>query len=357
MDEPRVRAFLPEQSGIEAAPGELSGRWAAEPAWPPNTATMALRLSAGALGDAAGQGVVAQRDRGVVGLATPEWVPFAAPTYPQEQSADDAGSLTFDSDVLGAPLGVLGTPVLSLRIAADRPVAKLAARLCEVTPDGRSHLVTYGVLNLTHRDSHAAPTPLAPGAFYDVRLPLYLAGRRLRAGSRLRLAISESLWPLLWPSPRPVTLSLDLAHASLALPVRAPLDAEPEMPIPLAKGSPSSGRGDPTIARRTRDDGTVEYEEVWPLAGGTIEATGTRLERSGANVDARLRPGDPASCRWRTWHTVCYARGDWDCTLEAEAELTADGATFHVRERLTAKRGEVVVFEREHRNAIPRDLM
>ena len=358
MDEPPLRAFLPEQSGIEASPGELAGRWVAEAPWPPKTWRRVLRLSRGGLGRGDPEvGVVEHRDRDVVGLATPEWVPFAAPTYPQEQSADDAGSLTFDSDPLDAPFDVLGTPVLSLRIAADQPVAKLAARLCEVSPDGRSWLITYGVLNLTHQESHATPAPLAPGAFYDVRLPLYLVGRRLRAGSRLRLAVSESLWPLLWPSPEPVTLSLDLAHAALALPIRSESAAEPAMPIPLASGQPSSGRGDPRVVRRTRDDSVVEYEEIWPLSGGTIEATGTQVERSGANVEASLRAGEPQSCRWRTWHTVRYVRDDWDCSLEAEAELTADGETFQLREKLTAKRGAAVVFEREQRNAIPRDLM
>jgi hypothetical protein len=158
-----------------------------------------------------------------------------------------------------------------------------------------------------------------------------------------------------------VTLSLDLAHAALEAPVRLAPAVEAPMPIPISPGQPSSGRGDPHVVHRTSDGGAVEYEEVWPLAGGTIEATATRVERSGANVAARLRPGEPQSCRWRTWHRVRYVRGaddaSWDCTVEAEAELTADATTFHLVERLTAKRGEAVVFEREHRSAIPRDLM
>jgi hypothetical protein len=363
MDEPGVRVFLLDQSPIEAAPGELRGRWVADPGWASVMAVRSLRLSpgrlgeSGRLGDAVGEGTATQRDRGVVGLATPEWVPFAAPTYPQEQSADDAASLVFDSDPLEALHDVFGMPVLSLRIAADRPVAKLAARLCEVTPDGRSWLVAYGVLNLTHRGGHAAPQPLTPGEYYDVRLPFYLTGRRVWTGSRLRLAISESLWPLLWPSPEPAVLTLDLASAMLTLPLRPVTEIEAESPIPPAPGLPSSGRGDPEVTRGTADDGAVTYTEVWPSGGGTIEATGTKLERSGANVEASMRPGEPLSCRWRTWHCVRYARGDWDCTLEAEAELTADAETFQLRERLTAKRGEAVVFEREHANAIPRDLM
>jgi len=357
MDEPRVRAFLCEQAPLEAAPGPIAGRWIAEPSWPPATEAQVLYLSPGRLSDTRGDGVVEHRDRGVVGLQSPEWVPFGAPLYPAEQSPDDAGSLVFDSEPLEAPLDLFGTPRLRLRIAADAPVAKLAARLCEVTPDGRAWLVSYGVLNLTHRASHAAPEPLTPGAFYDIDLPLYLTGRRLRAGARLRLALSEGLWPLLWPSPRPVTLSFDLAGAALELPVRHEPDSEPPMPIALADGHPSSGPGDPSLVRRLADDGWAEYEEVWPLADSTVKSTGTRLRRSGANVAARVRPGEPDTCRWRAWHVARYTRGEWDCAVESEVELTADGETFHLRERLTARRGEDIVFEREHLSDVPRDLM
>jgi putative CocE/NonD family hydrolase len=357
MDEPPVRAFLCEQSPIEAAPGEIAGRWIAEPAWPPATTPWVLHPAAGRLSGTPGDGVVEHRDAGVVGLQTPEWVPFAAPTYPQEQSPDDAASLVFDSDPLPAPVDLFGAPRLRVRVAADAPVARLAARLTEVTPDGRSWLVSYGVLNLTHRDSHAAPEPLTPGAFYDVALPLYLTGRRLRAGSRLRLALSESLWPLLWPSPGPVTLSLDLAGAELELPVRPAADSEAAMPILPAPGSPSSGPGDPVVTRRLTDDGWVEYGEVWPLGDSAIAATGTCVRHSGANVSARIRPGEPDSGSWRVWHQVRYARGEWDCGLESEVELTADAQTFHIRERLVARRAERIVFEREQTTTIPRDLM
>ncbi len=66
---------------------------------------------------------------------------------------------------------------------------------------------------------------------------------------------------------------------------------------------------------------------------------------------------DPASCRWRVRQGVGYARGDWDCALEAEVEITATRATFHVRERLVARRDGAEVFSREQESAIPRDLM
>ncbi len=358
MDGPRVWAFLPEAAPIEVAPDPLPGRWLAEPRWPPPTTELAFGLARGRLTEGAGEAVLAELDgEAVVGLQTPEWVPFAAPQYPQEQSADDEQALTFDSQPLEAPIDLLGSPMIRLRIAASDAVAKIAARLTEVTPDGRSWLVSYGVLNLTHRVGHAAPEALIPERFYDIELPLYLVGRRLRAGSRVRLGLSESLWPLMWPSPTAVKLQVDLGAASLRLPLRDPSDPEPPFPIPIVTPPLGAGRGDPEIRRDVAADGRAQFDEHWPPSEGRISATGTTIERSGANVEARLTPGDPNSGRWRVWQSVRYRRGDWDCQVESEVELTSTVTDFEVRERLTARREERVVFDREDRTVIPRDLM
>ena len=78
--------------------------------------------------------------------------------------------MVFDSPPLAADLPILGAPVIEPDVAADRPNAKLIARLCELHPDGASTRVSYAVLNLTHRDGHETPTPLVPGQRYRVRL-------------------------------------------------------------------------------------------------------------------------------------------------------------------------------------------
>lgn len=357
MQDPQVWAYLPESSPVEAAPGPIPGRWIAEPAWPPRTEPLTLRLGRGRLSAEPGEAAVIETPAGgVVGLQTPEWVPFAPPQYAQEQSPDDALSLTFDGDRLEAPLELLGTPRARLRLAASAPVAKLAVRLTEVAPDGRAWPISYGVLNLTHLAGHDAPEPLAPGAFHDVDLPLYLTARRLPAGARLRLAVSEGLWPLVWPSPAPVTLKLDLAHCSLELPVRRQGLPDPAFPIPIAPASESAAGG-PDILRRATPDGWTAFNEVWPASGATLEDIGTTVERSGPNVELVMRAGDPAACRWRAWQSVRYLRGDWDCALESEVELTATEASFHLRERLAAKLGGESIFDRVHESDIPRDLM
>jgi hypothetical protein len=70
-----------------------------------------------------------------------------------------------------------------------------------------------------------------------------------------------------------------------------------------------------------------------------------------------MRAGDPSSCRWRVRQAVGYARGDWDCALEAEVEITASATAFQVRERLVARLRGAEVFCREQESAIPRDMM
>jgi uncharacterized protein len=355
MQGPKVWAYLPEQSPAQAEGGTIPGRWVAEPDWPPATVALTLHPSvAHGLAAAAGEGIVELGGQGVVGLATPEWCPFSGPQYAQEQSEDDARSLLFDTVPLDAPLDILGTPVVRLRVAADRPVAKLAARLGEIDADGRSWLVSYGVMNLTHRESHAEPSPLAAGVFYDVTLPLYLTGRRLATGSRLRLALSEALWPLIWPAPEPVRLSVDLAGSSLTLPVRPADRSAQALPIQLAEARAPGGG--PKV-ERAQQAGRASFSETSPPSAGVVAEVGTTVERFGPDVEAEMRIDDPAGCRWRVSQGVGYAREGWDCRVEADVEITATASEFHVSERLVARKDGAEVFHREHNSAIPRDLM
>ena len=93
-------------------------------------------------------------------------------------------------------------------MSADRPQAHLTARLCDVAPDGTSALITYGPLNLTHRDSHEHPTALEPGRFYEITLKLNDIARRIPKGHRLRIALATAHWPIVWPAPEDATLSI-----------------------------------------------------------------------------------------------------------------------------------------------------
>jgi putative CocE/NonD family hydrolase len=195
MAEPMLRAWMTESVKPAAHHETLPGRWVGEPAWPPpQHETRRLFLTDGGLSAAKG----ALNARKVcspltVGKHSGEWCAFGRGNdQPDDQREDDALSLVFDTPALDETLEILGAPVLTLDIASDRPIATLIARLCDVHPTGESLRVSFGVLNLTHRDSHADPTPLVPGQRYQVRIQLNDAGSTFPAGHRIRLALSTA---------------------------------------------------------------------------------------------------------------------------------------------------------------------
>src|SRR3546814_19792025 len=83
-----------------------------------------------------------------------------------------------------------------------------SVRLCDVAPDGSSKRVTYATLNLNHRDGREPPKPLTPGERFKITVPLIETGYSFLPGHRIRVAISTTYWPLIWPSPTPVKLTV-----------------------------------------------------------------------------------------------------------------------------------------------------
>ena len=354
MDEPMLRAFMPYRAASEVVPDEIPGRWIAEAGWPPRVTERAFYLTGRNLSDRPGPPETATfvADR-VVGLTKPEWLDRP----PVEQSPDDARSLVFHTPPLADNLEILGAPILRLRVGADRPVAKLAARLVEMTAEGESWLISYGLLNLTHRRSHADPKPLVPGEAYDVEIALSAITHRFQAGSRIGLAISESLWPLVWPSPEVVTLTLTLDEtSSLILPVR-PMEAEPAVfEIPELHTPPSDAARRPTAITEPISPGHYRIELNASPTPTLLKSTGTTLAR-GRLETSEISEDDPNGCVWTHHASSSWKRGDWDCAVEAACELRSTVEDFILTESLTAKRGDDVIFERTTESRIKRHLV
>ncbi len=358
MEGPQFRFYMPYATPSETRMEDLPGRWAGEAVWPsPDIQPRTLYLAPGELRltRPAPSGLTYVADT-AVGLGKPEWIPYAVAELPAEQSPDDAHSLVFDLPPLAEDLEMVGVAILHITVTSDRPVAKLAARLCEVDAHGHSWLVTCGLLNLAFRDGlDNAPKPLVPGEPYDVDIPLAVMAHRFKAGSRLRLALSESLWPLVWPSPQIVTLKLALGDAHLTLPVRPRPAAEPTMPIPTTHLGFS--RGEPTLEITPTDAaGWVRVRGAWPAYSSTVADIGTELSGFGPNMDLAWRPADPASCVWSVRNMNRYRRGDWDCETQVSIEITAGTTTYTVKEHLKALKNGQPFFEKERTDRVPRGM-
>ena len=353
MEGPVFRFYMPYATPAETRMADLPGRWASEAEWPsPTVRPQTLYLADGALQATppSPRAIPYLADR-AVGLAKPEWIPYAVAELPADQQHDDARSLVFDLP-LDAPLEIVGAPVLTVKVSSDRPVAKLAARLCEVGPDGASWLVTTGLLDLAFRDGPLAkPSRLTPGQAYQVDLPLAVIAHRFKAGSRIRLSLSESLWPLVWPSPEIVTLSLHLGPSRLTLPVR-PIPAM-EAPFPVPITHPAFSRGEPVL--KINDAAMpIEVEGGWPENASKVEATGETLSGRGPDMRLSYDPRHPNRSRWTVSQTSRFRRGEWDAETRVEIEMTSTAGAFRIRERLIGLKDGRVVFDRRRSDRIPR---
>ena len=232
--EPMVRLWLQDPVPPAVSHAERPGRWITQPDWPgPDIAREALPLGRGTLGGSrAGEGGTTMEIKTPLslGTATGEWNAHGiGPELPGDQRTDDALSVCFDGTPLETDIDIVGTPTCHARLSADQPVATLVARLTMIGPDGASALITWGALNLTHRDGDSEPAALEPGRTYDVTVAMNAIAQRVPAGSRLRLALSTGSWPLLWPAPAETTLALDPAASHLELPI---LPADLDQPTP-----------------------------------------------------------------------------------------------------------------------------
>jgi putative CocE/NonD family hydrolase len=367
MAEPMLRAFVEDDSPAGSWRDTAPGRWVGERAWPsPRIVPQAWHLRPGGLSREPGSGRLPFRSPAYTGLGCGEWMGTgAAGEQPADQRLDDGLSLCFDTSPLAEDLEILGAPVVTLDLAADAPTAQLCARLCVVAPDGGSRRISYGVLNLQHRFSHAAPEPLVPGRSERIRLKLNDCGQRIPAGHRLRLALSTAYWPLVWPAADAATLTLDCAASSLELPVRPPAHDDAALRFPPAVAGPPAPRTKVATGRRQREvtldllDDIARYKTVGE--GGVFGEGVLRFEETGTVLshdltrDLEIRGSDPLSAACRIAQTYEMGREGWDIRIETETAMTATATEFRMTGRLEAYENDVQVAVREWDRRVARD--
>jgi predicted acyl esterase len=348
---------------------ERPGRWIAEDAWPsPGLEKRRYHLNPGRLDPAAGRAVtLAFSSPQTTGLTAGEWCAFGAEgEMPLDQRPDDGRSLTFDTLPLGARTEILGAPVVELDLAVDEPSALLAVRLNDLQPDGTSTLVTYGLLNLTHRDSHEQPEALEPGAFQRVRVRLNDIAHAFPAGHRIRIALSTSYWPIVWPSPAAVILTLRTGNSALYLPVRppAPEDARlrPFEPPVDAAGQRRRRRRELPL-KRTIEIDLATHETVYTFQSDEFDAPPARIEAIAMDLGHtfmkrhRISEYDPLSADTEIVQRTTMRRKDWSVRIESRTRLTATRDSFQFSADLEAFEDDQPFGRRKWQLAIPRQLV
>ena len=209
---------------------------------------------------------------------------------------------------------MVGNPLLKIRVSADVPVAKLAVRLTQVTPEWKVLGMTWDCSTSRIGTRTNIPSALEPRRSYDVEVPLTFMSQRLQAGNRLRVALSENFWPLVWPSPRIATFTIQTGISSLVLPVRPPQAVEdaPQMAVLRNKVRDRNlvnARGDLEESNRGRTRGLGQGRENIRAAGrGRLRISARSSRRGWTPALLEMQTGAPKSCKWTGGFTTSYQR-------------------------------------------------
>lgn len=365
MDEPMLRAWMQESVRPATTYETRPGRWIAENVWPPTgQEPLQFHLTPRGLSDKACEGTAIIASPLSTGVTFGEWCPYGlAGELPADQRPDDGRSVIFDTEELTERVEIFGAPVVTLEVECDRATAMIAARLEDVAKDGSSTLVTYGLLNLAHRDSHEKPDALKPGTRYRVEIVLNDIAHAFPPGHRVRLALATSHWPIAWPSPEAATLTLSLAESSLTLPVRQPSALDEGL---RSFEAPEQAEAEP--AEISKEGGRNRTIAEDPTTGAVTvsvhrERASYRLPAIDLSFKAstvehyRIVEGDPSATSIEITTTWQLARGDWSTKTDLRTEVTCSADSFNVSASLDALESGSTVAERRWVRSIPRRLV
>ena len=363
--DPAHRTYIMDVGRPGASVAHIPGRWVRDSVWPADKHEIQrLHLNADGLSQTKGRA-----DKQVVsspqhtGADSGEYcIIWLGPEFPGDQRHDDSGSLTFDTAPLTQDMDLVGGAVLHLKVSSNKPVAVAAVRLNAVWPDGAVSRLTYAVANLCHRDSHDKPQLLSPGKTYAIQIKLDDVACKVPKGHKLRVSISTSYWPLIWPAPEPVTLTVHTGASFIDVPVRktrrgekppvfAP--AESAAPVDLITVDKPWHKREVTMDQRT---GETRMAIVDDFGRTTIAEHGLTTWSCGRE-NYSILPHDPLSAKQECHWSMETSRGDWKVRTETYSSMTATKTHWHVKGRLEAYEGEKLILTREWDQKVKRRLV
>ncbi len=366
-NDPDYRTWLMDSIRPKRWLEERPGRWIAEQHWPSdNIKPVTLHLnSSGTLSSTTGSTDVVINSPQDCGSTSGEYFPFAfSDELPDEQSVDDAKSICFTGDQLDKAMDITGAPQVSLSLTPDSANALIAVRLLDLRPDGTSAMITYGVLNLTHHQSHEHPQALNPGEEIHATVILDHIAYRIPAGHRLRIALSTAYWPFVWPSP--CNASLQLSAGSLSLPVRPSADgsvaladetsfepAEGSAPWKVTELRPASYQRHVSTDTSTGIVTTSihnDFGENKDDDHGLI--SGEKLQEHWS-----IHPDDPLSARANSHWQQTGGRENAMWHTDVEASMHSDSKYFYFEVELTVTLNDEPSFKRSFKDKVKRELV
>ena len=359
LNDPKLIVYLQHWHPPGSQPQNVPGEWRAE-TWPPkwlSPTTLYLQRDRRLSSDAPQPGQDVLRYVPSAGVEAGFWWGELL----TDQRPLDAHSMTYDSEPLKDEFAILGRPRVTLNVSADAPLANWFVRLSDVAPDGRVTLVTGGAVSGAQRNSHAEPSDLVPGEVYALAVDLHLASWVFPKGHRIRVAVSNALWPMMWPTPDPMTTTLMTGgtDASRIVLPRIPVHGAtaPAFPVPDVVEAPaeitegaSAWPGEWTIAR---DDAHLHTTVIWKGHTAVSYPWGRFGHSELLTYD--IDDAHPETARVRGESDYDQVAHGHLLTWRGRLELSSDRHTFFYKYTRTLLRDGVVVRTRNWEEPIPRD--
>ncbi len=369
LEEPLLATFVRDWHPPGTDPTVINGSWRFINTWPPAQAASRTFFldSQEKLVEANPEKETLQRLR---------YVPSAGPEaggsvmwwgdWSPDQRAGDSLSMIFETDPLREDVSILGFPQAQLSVSADAPRANWLVRLNDVAPDGQVTLVTGAGANGTHRESAVNPSDLQKGKRFSLDIELHATSWVFRKGHRIRVAVTNAQWPMIWPSPYPFTSTLYTGGANgshLVLPIITgeglespdylPPEESPQLPgyTSIAAGT-NSGYAEVSGVVRDPKTGTVTVRMV--NKDGTQYPWGKMF--SDEEIVHKVNDNDPARASVESKYAIRAEVGSRSLLWEGILLFNSDAKNFYYTYTRRVSENGVLLRTKTWKETIRRDF-
>lgn len=118
--------------------------------------------------------------------------------YDQSQVVETRNDIAiFSTPTLTSPIQIVGKPLVHLFVKSNRKDTDFTVRFCDVYPDGRSMIISDGILRMRFRNGFttADTASMVPGQIYNAEIELPNTAYTFLPGHAIRMDITSSNYP------------------------------------------------------------------------------------------------------------------------------------------------------------------
>jgi hypothetical protein len=202
-----------------------------------------------------------------------------------------------------------------------------------------------------------------PGEPFELDVEMHFTSWVFPKGHRIRLAVNNAMWPMLWPTPEPMTTALMLQASRLALPV-VPYEARPVPDfLPPSADDPRFAGVESIEGGTVSGYGEISSVERNPQTGSVVaratNGSGTRYpwgeERSQETIRYEVSDGHPADAKMTGTHRIEVSLPGRRLVWEAELDFRSDRENFYYSYYRRLTENGKPVREKSWKETIPRD--